>query len=285
MVPFLTNNRAFQTLKLTNNGLGPAGGAIIAAALHESAKLSKAEGKPSNLRAVICGRNRLEDGSATVWADAFAAHGTLVDVRMPQNGIRMDGIAALAKGLSQCPGLQHVDLEDNAFRAESANEGVQAWADALSSWPELLTLNLSDCVLSESGTDEVPSIIEALATRSNSKLQTLKLQNNNLGPQTFALLAKHISKGLLSVKALELQWNDSEEDDEDLETIGQSLKLRGGKLFVSDEDDEEDEGDVDDEEEVKGTPAVEPEEQKGASDKATDALADLMGGVHISHSK
>ncbi|KAF7980036.1 hypothetical protein HWV62_40168 [Athelia sp. TMB] len=289
MVPFLTKNRAFQILKLTNNGLGPAGGAVVAGALLESAKLSKAEGKTSNLHTVICGRNRLEDGSASVWAEAFAAHGTLIDVRMPQNGIRMDGIAALARGLSECRGLQHVDMEDNAFRAESASEGVQAWADALPSWPELLTLNLSDCVLSESGTDEVPPIIEALTTRKSSKLQTVKLQNNNLGPETFALLAKHISTSLLSVKTLELQWNDSEEDDEDLQTIGQSMKLRGGKLFVSDEDEEEDEeeADVDDEEDVKGTPAPAPsetQEQKSASDKAADALADLMGGIHISSS-
>lgn len=287
MVPFLTHNRSFQILKLTNNGLGPAGGAIIAGALLESANLSKAEGKPSNLRAVICGRNRLEDGSASVWADAFAAHGTLLDVRMPQNGIRMDGIAALARGLAKCPGLQHVDMEDNAFRAESENTGVQAWADALPSWPELHTLNLSDCVLSEAGTDEVPAIIKALAARQNSKLQTLKLQNNNLGPMTFALIAKHISTNLLSVKALELQWNDSEEDDEDLETIGQSMKLRGGKLFVSDEDEEDEEADVDDEEEIKGARPTEPahtEVHKDLADKTADALADLMGSVHISQS-
>ena len=91
MVPFLTTNRSFQILKLNNNGLGPAGGEIIANALLKSAELSRAEGKPSNLRVVICGRNRLENGSAPAWAAAFAAHGGLEEVRMPQNGIRMRG--------------------------------------------------------------------------------------------------------------------------------------------------------------------------------------------------
>ena len=33
MVPFLTNNRSFQILRLNNNGLGPAGGIVIANAL------------------------------------------------------------------------------------------------------------------------------------------------------------------------------------------------------------------------------------------------------------
>jgi Ran GTPase-activating protein 1 len=43
--------------------------------------------KWSSLHTVICGHNRLEDGSALAWAEAFAAHGTLVEVHLPQNGI------------------------------------------------------------------------------------------------------------------------------------------------------------------------------------------------------
>ena len=274
MVPFLTTNRSFQIFKLNNNGLGPAGGNVIANALLESANLSKMEGKPSNLRTVICGRNRLEDGSASAWAEALAAHGTLREVRMPQNGIRVEGITALAKGLAKCPSLTHIDLQDNTFTAEGDESGVKAWAEALSSWPELHTLNFSDCMLSGDG--EVPLIIQALASGSNPKLHTLQLQNNNLETQTFALLAKNISTHLLSVRSLELQWNEQEGEDADLETIGQSLKLRGGKLFVSDEDEEdEDEG----EDVVKGAPAPmepTPVDEKGVIDGAVDALADLM---------
>ena len=279
MVPFLIANRSFQIFKLNNNGLGPAGGSVIANALLESANLSKREGKPSNLHTVICGRNRLEDGSASAWAEAFAAHGTLREIRMPQNGIRMEGITALANGLAKCPDLTYLDLQDNTFTDEGDETGVKAWAEALPSWPELHTLNFSDCVLSGDG--EVPLVIQALASGSNPKLHTLQLQNNNLETKTFALLAENISTHLLSVKSLELQWNEQEEEDADLETIGQSLKLRGGKLFVSDEDEEDEE---EDEDVIKGAPApVErtPVDEKSDVDKEADALADLLGKVTL----
>lgn len=264
-------------LKLNNNGLGPAGGVVLATALLESAKLSKAEGKKSNLRTVICGRNRLEDGSASAWAEAFAAHGTLVDVRMPQNGIRMDGITALARGLAKCPDLQHIDFQDNTFTDDGAVAGLEAWTEALPSWSELRTLNLSDCVLSTDG--EVPILLTALSTGSNPKLHTLQLQNNNLESQTFSLLAGTISTALISLMSLELQYNDQEEDDEHLETIALTLKQRGGKLFASDDDDEEEEEGEKEEEKEE----TEKAEEKGptAADKAADALADLLSKVDI----
>ncbi|KAF5315088.1 hypothetical protein D9619_007357 [Psilocybe cf. subviscida] len=283
MVPFLTHNRSFQILRLNNNGLGPAGGTVIASALHESAKLSKAEGKKSNLRVVICGRNRLENGSAGAWADAFAEHGTLEEVRMVQNGIRMEGITRLAEGLAKNPNIQHIDLQDNTFTVDGELSGVAAWTDALASWPQLHTLNLSDCVLSAEG--EVPALIEALATGSNPKLHTLQLQNNNLESSTFTVLAGAISQGLQSVMKLELQWNEVDEDDETIETLGLSLKQRGGKLIATDEDEEEDEEEEDEkeaeekDEEIKETVAADKE--PSAASKAADALADLFSKVGI----
>lgn len=281
IVPFLTQNRNFQVLKLNNNGLGPAGGTVIANALLESARLSKAEGKKSNLRTVICGRNRLEDGSASTWAEAYAAHGTLTEVRMPQNGIRMDGITALARGLAGCQGLQHIDLQDNTFTDAGQLKGVEAWTESLASWPDLHTLNLSDCVLSGEG--EIPGLVTALAGGSNPKLHTLALQNNNLEGETVSLLAENISSGLKSVMSLELQWNDFEEDDENLETLGLSLKQRGGKLFATD-DDEEDEDEKEEEEEEKETEegsVQETDEKAPTTVDPADALADLLGKVEI----
>ncbi|TFK33004.1 hypothetical protein BDQ12DRAFT_707448 [Crucibulum laeve] len=285
MVPFLTHNRSFRILKLNNNGLGPAGGEVIANALAESARLSKAEGKKSNLKTVICGRNRLENGSAPAWAEAFALHETLEEVRMPQNGIRMEGITALAHGLKKCPELAHIDLQDNTFTTDGEVTGVGAWTEALPSWPHLHTLNLSDCVLSSEG--EVPLLISALSTGSNPKLHTLQLQNNNLEEQTFSLLAKEISAGLQSVMHLELQWNEQEEDDEHLETIALSLKQRGGKLFATDDDEDEEEEEAEEEakeEEEEAREAAEKGEEKKpkVEDKAADDLADLLSKVGIS---
>ena len=290
MVPLLTHNRSIQILRLNNNGLGPAGGQVIAKALLASAKLSKAEGKKSNLKTVICGRNRLENGSASEWAEAFAEHGTLVEVRMVQNGIRVDGITALARGLAKCPDIEYIDLQDNTFTVDGELTGVEAWAEALASWPNLHTLNFSDCVLSAEG--EVPEIINALSLGSNPNLHSLHLQNNNLETRTFEVLAGAVSKGIQKLMTLALQWNDIEEDDENLENISLTLKKRGGKLFISDEDEEEEE------EEEKEQEKEEEKEEGGEKeaeaikvdetpigqkqpDTSADALADLFSKVAI----
>ncbi|KAG6903158.1 hypothetical protein C0995_004705 [Termitomyces sp. Mi166 len=276
IVPLLTENRSFQILKLNNNGLGPAGGTVIANALLKSAELSRAEGKKSNLRTVICGRNRLENGSAPAWAEAFAAHGALTDVRMFQNGIRMDGIAALGCGLAKCPDLEHIDLEDNVFMDDGEITGLQAWTEAISSWPELRTLNLSDCFLSTDG--EVPILLSALALGSNSKLHTLLLQNNNLESETFRLFADNISTALLSLMSLDLKDNNQEEEDEHLEKIALSMKQRGGKLLAYEEEEEEEEGvEAAEPEKEEATKPREPTE----ADKAADDLADLLSKIQI----
>ena len=265
IVPFLKHNRSFQIFKLNNNGLGPEGGTVIADALAESAKLSKKEGKPSQLRTLICGRNRLQDGSSEAWAKAFAAHGSLVEVRMPQNGIRMDGLANLAGGLAQCPNLEYLDLQDNTF----GEVGSFAMSEALSVWTELTSLNFSDCVLSNEG-EGVSAIIETIATGSNPKLQTLQLQNNNMETKSFALLAEGISK-LPSLKTLELQWNEVDDEDDHLQTLVQSLKRRGGKAFLNDEEEEEEEEIV-----TGGAEAEGKDEDAARTSAAVDALADLL---------
>lgn len=275
IVPLLVGNRSLQILKINNNGLGPAGGAVLANALLESAIKSRTEGKTSNLRTVICGRNRLESGSAPAWAAAFAAHGTLHEVCMPQNGIWIDGITALAGGLAKNPELRHIDFQDNTFTKEGALGGVQAWADSLPSWPELHTLNLSDCVLSGKG--EIPSLVSTLAEGSNPKLRSLSLQNNNLEGETFALIKEHIAGNLKGLMYLELQWNDIEEDDENLDSIGFTMKQRGGKLFVNDEDEEEDEVAQEAEEEEEKEPVA----PSPATKDVADELADLMKKVEI----
>jgi len=164
MVHFLTHNRTFQVLKLNNNGLGISGGTTVAKALVESARLSHEEGKPSNLRVVVCGRNRLENGSAPVWAEAFAAHGGLIEVRLPQNGIGPEGIERLAAGLSKNANLRHLDLQDNTATVK----GARAIAKALPSWPDLRVLNLSDLLLKGQGGIALALV---LGKGGNSKLR------------------------------------------------------------------------------------------------------------------
>ncbi|KDQ08580.1 hypothetical protein BOTBODRAFT_118501 [Botryobasidium botryosum FD-172 SS1] len=285
MVSFLTNNRTFQVLKLNNNGLGVWGGTTVANALLESAKLSRAEGKPSNLRTVICGRNRLENGSAPVWAEAFAAHGKLVEVRMPQNGIRMEGIAALAKGLSQCPDLQYLDFQDNTCTVS----GSRAIALALPSWPSLRILNLSDCLLKPRGGI---LLAEALEQGSNPKLETLKLQYGEFDHHAINSLAKAISAHLSSLTALELNGNRADPEDECITNIRDALESHGhadaldelDDMEEGDEEEEEEEGEGEEEsdkseEETEVAPAA--EKAKPVVDQAADDLADLLGKVSI----
>ena len=281
MVPFLTTNRSFRILKLNNNGLGPAGGAVIADALLQSALLSKKEGKSSNLRTVICGRNRLEDGSASSWAEAFKAHGGLVEIRMPQNGIRMDGISTLVAGISACKNLQYLDLQDNTF----SELGSTTMAGVLGLWPDLHTLNLSDCHLASEG--EISPVVEALSKGSNPRLQTLQLQNNNFDSQSYILLSEGINSALGLLKRLELQWNDFEEEDEAVGILQRTLKGRGGKVIVDDDDEEEgveEEEEEGVEEEKKGEASASLSESipaKNLTDKETDALTDLLNKVSV----
>lgn len=290
----LENNR-FEILRLNNNGLGPEAGTMIAIWLKKSAELSKQKGLTSNLKTVICGRNRLENGSAPAWADAFAEHGTLEEVRLPQNAIWTDGIRALAEGLSKCPNLRYLDLQDNTFIKDESKAAVSAWAHALPKLSALETLVFSDCVLSEEGADEVPPLLQKLAEGSNKNLVTLVLQNNNLNVSTLKFFEKSLVS-LPKLRRLELQWNDIDEDSEDgvdaVDAVRQIMTQRGGKLLAYEEEEEEEEGreEVEEGEEegeggrggIKeaGEQAL-PEEAQKLKGDSVSMLTDIMSKVTI----
>lgn len=227
MVPFLENNTVIQVFKLNNTGLGPTGGEIIARAIHENAKRAKAAGRKSTLRTIVCGRSRLENGSAPFWADAFAAHGTLREIRMPQNGIRMEGIALLSKGLSACPDLEILDLQDNT----ATRSGTRAIVRELPKWPHLRQLNLSDCLLGKAGGI---ALATALADGSNPKLESLKLQYGEFDKRTIELLAVAIAQHLKNLTTLELNGNQADPDDDCIEEIRKALAIHGNEEALDD---------------------------------------------------
>lgn len=218
MVPFLTNNTHFQIFKLNNNGLGIWGGTVVSKALLDNAKKCKAEGRKSSLRVVVCGRNRLENGSAPHWAEAFAAHGGLTEVKMPQNGIRMEGIAALAKGLSECPDLEVLDLQDNT----ATKTGTRAIVKVLTKWPNLRVLNLSDCLIGKAGGI---ALSESLSLGSNPKLESLKLQYGEFDKRTVDNLSIAITQHLSKLTNLELNGNRFAEDDECVDKLKEALAI------------------------------------------------------------
>lgn len=287
MVPFLTHNRTFQVLKLNNNGLGVSGGTTVANALLESARLSKKEGKPSNLRVVVCGRNRLENGSAPVWADAFSAHGGLIEVRLPQNGIRPEGIEKLAIGLSHNPNLQHLDLQDNTATVT----GTRAISKALSSWPRLRTLNLSDLLLGGQGGI---ALALALGHGANTSLETLKLQYGELDKRALDILAKAIHDHLPELTTLELNGNKADPEDECIENIKAALQSHGHEDALDELDDMEEVDEEEEEAEEAEEEEAEEEETERAEaqapettvavDQTTDVLADMMKKVSLNGS-
>ncbi|KAJ9122255.1 hypothetical protein QFC22_001675 [Naganishia vaughanmartiniae] len=278
MVNFLQTNQSVQRFKLNNNGMGPAGGTIIANAIAKNAETSKAQGKTSNLRTVVCGRNRLENGSAAAWAKAFAAHENLREVRLPQNGIRPEGIKQLAEGLSKCKHLESLDLQDNT----ATESGTRAISAALPSWPNLQSLNLSDLLLSPKGGI---SLATALGKGTNPHLHTLKLQFGEIDARAIHILAKAIQEHLKDLTCLELNGNRADPEDACIEQIRDALASHGHEDALDeldemeepesdeDEDQEAEEEDEDKESETEAAPAAKADE--------ADELSKLMGEVSI----
>ncbi|GJN88790.1 hypothetical protein Rhopal_001759-T1 [Rhodotorula paludigena] len=287
MLEFIGNAPALEVLKLNNNGMGPAGGAMIAGALLENAKKAEREGRKSNLRVLVCGRNRLENGSSQAFSDAFAALGTLREVRMPQNGIRMEGIELLAQGLQKNPDLEWLDLQDNT----ATEKGSRAIAKSLPSWPKLRVLNLSDCLLRPRGG---LSIFRTLSTGSNPHLSSLKLQSNELDARAVTELARAIAAHGQELAELELNGNYGDDGtEEQFEKVREALDKWGNgdaldeldELEEPEEDEDEDEDDDEEAEEEAGESDAEkegaPHKESADEKKESDDLAGLMDKVHI----
>ncbi|KAI3626211.1 hypothetical protein CBS9595_001572 [Malassezia furfur] len=272
MVNFLTRNHSFHTLKLSNNGLGVTGGKIVADALFAAAEELKKENKPSQLRTVICGRNRLENGSADAWARAFAAHGGLVEVRLFQNGIRMEGIQALCEGLTKCPDLEVLDLQDNT----ATLRGGRAIAAALPNWPKLRVLNLSDCLLKSQGGHLV---FDALHIHGKN-LEALHLQYCDLNRDALSKLGSAIERNLERLALLEINGNFADEDDEAITSITEALTKWGNGDALDELDEMDPEGEEEDEllEEDEAAENEDPGEQPDAE---ADALADELAKAHL----
>lgn len=272
MVPFLEKN-APPVFKLNNNGMGPAGGEIVANALLKNAEGTNGKSK---LRTIVCGRNRLENGSAPAWSRAFAAHGNLKEVRMPQNGIRMEGIKALAEGLSKNPDLEHLDLQDNT----ATRTGTRAIVRVLEKWPGLKVLNLSDCLLGKAGGI---ALATALADGSNPKLETLKLQYGEFDKRTFEILSTAIAQHLKELTVLEVNGNQADPEDECIEELRKALALHGHEDALDELDDMEepcsDEEEEDSEEEESDKEEEEAEKEKISPEAAAGEDDGVDAGV------
>ncbi len=233
----LSNHVPLKHLILNNNGMGPDAGTALADALTRLAE-KKAEARKQgkdvpDLESIVCGRNRLETGSARAWANAYKAHGAAIkSVKMTQNGIRPEGVAHLLRaGLSHCTSLEVLDMQDNTFTIT----GSQALADVVGGWSQLKELGVGDSLLGANGANKV---FEVLAKGQNKGVEVLRLQYNDITARGVQTLLRAAKDGLPALRRVELNGNKFNEDDSNVEALAELLSERkDGK--GSDEDPEE----------------------------------------------
>ncbi len=305
LVDFLSKHIPLQHLVLNNNGMGPIAGTSIAEALTKLAE-RKAEARKDgkdvpDLESIVCGRNRLENGSMAAWAKAYSAHKSgMKSVKMTQNGIRPEGISYLiTSGLSQCPGLEVLDMQDNTFTFK----GATALASALPGWSNLKELGVGDDLLGGRGAIKV---FEALGSGQTRKLEVLRLEFNDINPAGVKALLQAVKDGLPQLRRIELNGNKFEEEDDSIEALSELLSERKDKqgsesdpenhwglgdldeLEGEDSEEEEDAGVEEEEEEEeereKMLADVDKAEDQAVSQKRdaeVDELADIMKKTEI----
>lgn len=283
LVPLLTQNRHIQVLKLNNNGFGPEAGTIVANALIEAARLSTNLGQASQLRVVMCGRNRLENESAAAWARAFAAHPNLQQVELQNNGIREEGFGAILRGLACCGDLRYLNLRDNNSMdaypgidfamSEREHHGWQALKELLPAVRKLRFLDLSDCGLNAPGS---MALVHALAEGHQKELETLLLENNDIVDNVYKDLVNVLSDRLPALTTLSLACNEDLESDV-VSALNEMLEARGGRVVIEDEDE--------DLPEEKGVDAARTEVPNqgsvGDDDEILSDLANMFGVMDI----
>jgi Ran GTPase-activating protein 1 len=252
LVSFLAAHTPLEHLILNNNGLGPYAGVLIADALTTLAK-KKMEVDARPLRTVVCGRNRLENGSMAAWAKAYAAHDGVTSIKMVQNGIRQEGITHLLKeGLLHTTGLEVLDLQDNTFTVK----GARTLADVIARWPSLKELGVGDCLLSARGG---VMLGEALRAGNNKELEVLRLQFNDVDGKTVKLLAE-IQQFVPKLRRVELNGNKFNEDDVNVDLLRSNLYEQ--KKNVGNDDDDEDNWGLDELDELDDESEDEEDEDK-----------------------
>ncbi|KAH9883731.1 RNI-like protein [Xylariomycetidae sp. FL2044] len=227
LIDFLSSHIPLQHLYLNNNGLGPHAGINIANALSQlhgkKEEARKAGQNVPHLETVICGRNRLENGSMLAWAETFRLHNKVREVKMVQNGIRQEGIAQLlSTGLNNTSQIKVLDLQDNTFTIK----GARALASVVPVWSDIQELGIGDSLLGAKGG---VLLAEALARGQNKRLAILRLQYNDITSAGVKALAAAAKDALPALRRIELNGNKFEEGDESILVLQDLLEARKGK--------------------------------------------------------
>lgn len=290
--------------------MGPIGGAAIAKALTDLATKKAEARKQGNkdvpdLESIVCGRNRLENGSMAAWAEMYAAHAQgIKSVKMTQNGIRQEGIShLLTKGLGECKGLEVLDMQDNTFTFM----GATALAGVIGKWTELRELGVGDDLLGGRG---AVKLFETFAEGKNQRVEVLRLQYNDIDARGVKALLHAAKTALPALRRVELNGNKFSEEDPSIESLSELLSERKeekGKdhdpdehwgideldeLESEDEEDEGDEAEVEEQEEeeekvdygervLKEADEAEGEKVTQKKDGEVDELAEKLGKTEL----
>ena len=273
---FISKCQTIEYFIMSNNGLGPFSGARVGKALYKSAILRAANPESSKpLLAFWCGRNRLENGSCEALALGFKANKSLKEIRLYQNGIRPSGVAKLIDfGISKLKNLTILDLQDNTLTIP----GSYALAQNFAQWPELIELNVNDCLLKAKGSK---IFVDKLAEVSDkSKLQILRLQYNELEADSLETIVK-LLPNLKELSALELNGNRFEEDSELIEKINEIFEEKELGTLDDLDDLEEPDSDEEDEEDSDDEEAKEEAEPFEEVDERLKQLEEELAKSHI----
>lgn len=273
---YIANAVSLKHLLLSNNGMGPFAGERIGKALFYLSE-NKTNAKKEMLETFICGRNRLENGSALYLALGLKSHGKgLKNVKLYQNGIRPRGIMSLIHyGFKFNTQLEILDLQDNTFTATAS----KTLADTLPIWKDSLKeLNLNDCLLKEAGSDLV---FDVILKEKFPHLHTLKFEYNEMNQETLEnKLCKALEEGNLpELKELQINGNRLDEDSEAIDTL--QAKFEEMEIDDFEEVDSEDESEEEeDEKEAFHDVDVAPLEKELASTQI-DSLAETLAKTSI----
>lgn len=123
---------------------------------------------------------------------------TLEVLEVPQNGIRAEGMEALAMAIAANINLRVLNLNDNIMGIK----GTQAIAEALKSTRNIQIINFGDCLIRKAG---CISLLESLKEASLPSLKELILNGNEIGgSEASQLIIKMFDRNDRDLKNLRL---------------------------------------------------------------------------------
>jgi len=189
----LENCVSLKELEVTNCGLGPRGGELIANSLMKCENLK--------LEVFSAGRDRLEDPGITALSSAFQKMRSLRKISVPQNGIKTQGIVALFNSLANNELMQMIDVNDNVVNEEEAHSAVAACVQKLN---YLCSLNLGDTLLGDEG---ATAVLESLLG-TNPHIRQLTLSYNDLEDSQILDRVSELLKERSDLEFVDLKGNE-----------------------------------------------------------------------------